>query len=83
MRKSLSVSVLLLVLCCPAFAGDMLTPPVAPPPPPAPYVSTSATTPTAPSLDEAIPAPEDGSATQNISVTQIAVSIFESLLAII
>lgn len=34
MRKSLTVSVLVLALCRPAFAGDMLCPPVAPPPPP-------------------------------------------------
>lgn len=36
MRKSLLASVLLLALCCPALAGDMLCPPVAPPPPSAP-----------------------------------------------
>ena len=43
MRKSLTVSVLLLALCCPAFAGDMLCPPVTPPPPqPAIVVQESA-----------------------------------------
>lgn len=31
MRKSLRASVLLLALCCPALAGDMLCPSVAPP----------------------------------------------------
>ena len=78
MRKSLSASVLLLVLCCPAFAGDMLTPPAAPPPPPAAtYV--------APSPDDEFrdPAPVDDSTAQDISVTWLAVSIFESLLAVI
>jgi hypothetical protein len=77
MRKSLSASALLLVLCCPAFAGDMLTPP-APPPPTAPYVC-------APGSDEEVsdPIPVDGSIAQDISVTQLAVSIFESLLAVI
>ncbi len=33
MRKSLTVSVLVLALCCPAFAGDMLCPPVTTPTP--------------------------------------------------
>ena len=43
MRKLLTVSALLLALCCPAFAGDMLCPPVAPPPPqPATVVQESA-----------------------------------------
>ena len=43
MRKSLTVSVLLLALCRPAFAGDMLCPPAAPPPPqPATVVQESA-----------------------------------------
>lgn len=76
MRKSLCVSVLLLALCCPALAGDMLTPPAAPPPQP---VTTSA----APSPDDEIPAPADDPTAQDISVTQIAVSLFESLLAIL
>ena len=31
MRKSLRASVLMLALCCPAFAGEMLCPPIAPP----------------------------------------------------
>jgi hypothetical protein len=77
MRKSLSASVLLLVLCCPAFAGDMLTPPAAPPPP-APMSS-------APSPDDEVfvSAPADGSTTQDISLTEIAVNIFESLLAVV
>ena len=80
MRKSLSASVLLLVLCCPTFAGDMLTPPVAPPPQPA-TTSTSV----APSSggEVADPAPVDDSTAQDVSVTQLAVSIFESLLAIL
>jgi hypothetical protein len=38
MRKSLTVSVLLLALCRPAFAGDMLCPPVTTPPPPQPAI---------------------------------------------
>ena len=77
MRKSLSACVLLLVLCCPVFAGDMLTPPAAPPPPSATYV--------APSPDDEVsdPAPVDASTEQEISVTWLAVSIFESLLAVI
>ena len=77
MRKSLSASVLLLVLCCPAFAGDMLTPPAAPPPPAATYL--------APSPDDEFPdpAPVVDSTAQDISVTRLAVSIFESLLAVI
>lgn len=33
MRKSLRASVLLLALCCPAFAGVMTCPGVEPPPP--------------------------------------------------
>lgn len=33
MRKTLRASVMVLALCCPAFAGDALCPPVAPPPP--------------------------------------------------
>jgi len=78
MRKSLSASVLLLVLCCPALAGDMLTPPVVPPPQP---VTTSVIT--SPDGEIPDPAPADDSTTQDISVTEIAVSIFESLLAII
>ena len=77
MRKSLRASVLLLVLCCPSFASDMLTPPVAPPP-------TSTTT-LAPEADGEI---TDSTAvvdstTQEIFVTGLAVSIFESLLAIL
>jgi hypothetical protein len=35
MRKTLTTAALLLALSCPAFAGEMLTPP-APQPPPAP-----------------------------------------------
>jgi hypothetical protein len=34
MRKTLSVAVLLLALCCPAFAGVIHTPPAPQPPPP-------------------------------------------------
>ena len=34
MRKTLGASVLMLVLCGPAFAGDILCPPGAAPPPP-------------------------------------------------
>jgi hypothetical protein len=77
MRKSLNASVLLLVLCCHAFAGDMLTPPIVPPP--------SSTTPVAPSPDDEIPdpAPTDNPTTQDILLTEIAVSILESLLPII
>ena len=77
MRKSLRASVLLLVLCCPAFAGDMLTPP-APPPPPITMNS-------APSPDGEVsdPAPVDNSTAQDISLTDIVVSIFESLLTVI
>ena len=78
MRKSLSASALLLVLCCPALAGDMLTPPAAPPPPTATYVC-------APDSDDEVsdPVPVDGSIEQEILVTRLAVSIFESLLAVI
>jgi hypothetical protein len=78
MRKSLSTSVLLLVLCCPAFAGDMLTPPVTTPLP-------STTTSVAPSPEDELtdPATVDEPTTQDISVTRIALSLFESLLAII
>jgi hypothetical protein len=32
MRKTLRASVMVLALCCPAFAGDALCPPVVPPP---------------------------------------------------
>ncbi len=76
MRKSLSACVLLLALCCPAVAGDMLTPPISPP---------TAKSTAAPNPDEEIsdPAPEDDPTTQDISVTGIAVSLLESLLAII
>lgn len=76
MRKSLSATVLLLILSCPALAGDMLTPPVAPPPQP---VTTSA----APSPADEIPAPADDPAAQDITLDEIAVSILESLLAIL
>ena len=34
MRKTLSVAVLVLALCCPAFAGIIHTPPAPQPPPP-------------------------------------------------
>jgi hypothetical protein len=77
MRKSLSVAVLLLVLCSPTFAGDMLTPPVVPPSSPATSVASS------PDDEILETAPSDESTTQGITVTEIAVSIFESLLAII
>lgn len=77
MRKSLNACVLLLVLCCPAFAGDMLTPPAAPPPPATTSVTTS------PDGEISDPAPANDTATQDISVTEIAVSLFESLLTII
>jgi hypothetical protein len=78
MRKSLNTFVLLLVLCCPVFAGDMLTPPVTTPPP-------STTTSVSPSPEDEItdPATVNEPSTQDISVTQIALSIFESLLAVI
>lgn len=79
MRKSLSVSILLLALCCPAMAGDMLTPPVATPPP----TATSVTTSSALCPDGESTAPADDLATQDISVSRIAVSIFESLLALL
>ena len=82
MRKFLSTFVLLLVLCCPAFAGDMLTPPIVMPPP--------STTSVAPATDGETSDPaadaqtaEDDSATLEISATRMALSIFESLLAII
>lgn len=77
MRKSLSASALLLVLCCPTFAGDMLTPPAPPPPVPSTYV--------APSPDDEIrdPTTTDTSTGLDISLTDIAVSIFESLLTVI
>ncbi|HEU4597688.1 MAG TPA: hypothetical protein VFS10_21355 [Pyrinomonadaceae bacterium] len=38
MRQTLLASVMVLALCAPAAAGDMLTPPVAPPPPSSPAV---------------------------------------------
>jgi hypothetical protein len=78
MRKSLNTFVLLLVLCCPAFAGDMLTPPVTTPPP-------SSTTSVAPKPEDEItnPATVDEPTTQDISVTRIALSIFESILTVI
>lgn len=77
MRKSLGASVLLLVLCCPAFAGDMLTPPAAPPPPTARYAAPS------PGGEVLAPTPVDYSTAQEISVVEIAVNIFESLLAVL
>ena len=42
MRKTLRASVFVLALCCPAFAGDALCPPIAPPPPPATAVEEPA-----------------------------------------
>lgn len=77
MRKSLSATLLLLVLCCPASAGDMLTPPAAPPPPAPALVAPG-------SVDEiSDPAPVIDATAGDISVAEVAVSIFESLLAIL
>ena len=78
MRKSLSTFVLLLALCCPALAGDMLTPPVTTLPP-----SNMTSGAPSPEVEIIEPATEDESTTQDISVTRLALSIFESLLAII
>lgn len=81
MRKSLNASVLLLVLCCPVFAGDMLTPPIT-----SPIVKTSATTGSGderPGDEVPDPPPADDQTAQDISLTGIAVSILESLLAIL
>ncbi len=77
MRKSLSTFVLLLALCCPALAGDMLTPPTVPQPPATNSVAS------APDDETSEATAEEDSAAQAITATQIAVSIFESLLAII
>jgi hypothetical protein len=72
MRKSLSASILLLALCCPAFAGDMPTPPAAPLPSPSPTAKEPAsggevTSPTV--LDD--------------SLTTISVILVESALALL
>jgi hypothetical protein len=82
MRKSLNASVLLLVLCCPAFAGDMLTPPAAPPPAPATYTQPN-DTPDLSDDDSSDPAVTKDSTTQGISAAEITVSFFENLLAIL
>ena len=44
MRKILRASVMALALCCPAFAGDTLCPPVAPPPPSQPATAVEGPT---------------------------------------
>jgi len=41
MRKTLATAALVLALGCPAFAGDMHTPPVAQPPQPTPPQQTA------------------------------------------
>jgi hypothetical protein len=76
MRKSLSASVLLLTLCCPTFAGDMLTPPI--------NTTTSTTTAveTAPEEENTAPSTGDEEASPDISL-QITLTLVESLLAII
>lgn len=79
MRKFISTFVLLFVLCCPAFAGEMLTPPVAPPPPPSTVTSAAP----APEDEVADPFIVDAPTTPDVSVTQMALSILESLLSII
>lgn len=38
MRKTLGVAALMLALCCPAFAGEIPTPPAPPPPPASPVL---------------------------------------------
>lgn len=77
MRKSLSTFALLLALCCPAFAGDMLTPPYAPPPP--------STMTVAPEPDDEVRdlSAVDGSKAPDVSMTGLALSLLERLLAII
>ncbi len=77
MRKSLSATLLLLVLCCPASAGDMLTPPAAPPPP-APAIVAAGS-----GNENADPAPVIDATEGDISMTEVALSILESLLAIL
>jgi hypothetical protein len=76
MRKFISTFVLLFVLCCPAFAGEMLTPPAAPP---SPVISAAP----APEDEIAAPPPADVSTTPGVSVAQMALSVLESLLSII
>lgn len=78
MRKFIGTFVLLFVLCCPAFAGEMLTPPVAPPPP-----SPVTSVPSTPEDEVAEPAGVDAQTTPDVMVAQMALSILESLLSII
>ena len=82
MRKFLSAFVLLLVLCCPAFAGDMLTPPIVTPQPCTTSGAPATNDETSDTATETRTA-EDDSTTVGISATRVALSIFESLLAIL
>jgi hypothetical protein len=74
MRKSLSAFVLSLALCCPAFAGDMLTPPVPDPPPP-----TSSTVEGPPSDSQVPPSPP----VTEVSLVKVAVTLFTNVLALL
>lgn len=78
MRKSLNTFVLLLVLCCPVFAGDMLTPPA-----PTPAHSSTISVAPKPEDGNTVAATVDEPTTRDISLTRIALSIFKSLLACI
>ena len=71
MRKFFGASILLLALCCPAYAGDMLTPPVTPPE-------------SSPVCEEPEPAAaeENGSPTLEAYFAQLAESFFDGVLAL-
>ena len=72
MRKSFSAFALLIVLSCPTFAGDMLTPPIVNPT--AVETVTEGENPDSSTGDEAV--------TEDISL-QLTLTLVEGLLAII
>ena len=71
MRKSLGIATLVVVLCCPAFAGYTTCPPLVAPPPPAPAVSGdmhTGVTASTPEVDE---------------LTRIALGLLQSVLTLL
>ena len=76
MRNTLQALFLVLALCCPASAGDMLNPPVAPPPPPA-------TAAQAPTTDAEIDTTQTTGAEIPDNPTTVIIEVVLNLLALL